>query len=98
MTSSQVQQALSSYKEELVELGVEKLFLFGSVARKDNQETSDIDILVKFHSGKKNFDNFMNLSFRLEDILRTPVDLLTEDSLTGEMKGSILAEALPIEI
>ncbi|EPG66150.1 putative toxin-antitoxin system, toxin component [Leptospira wolffii serovar Khorat str. Khorat-H2] len=40
----------------------------------------------------------MDLSFKLEDILKARVDLLTKDSLSGNIKDSILAEALDIEI
>ncbi|WP_232218425.1 toxin-antitoxin system, toxin component [Leptospira wolffii] len=57
-----------------------------------------MDLLVQFRSGQKSFDNFMDLSFKLEDILKARVDLLTKDSLSGNIKDSILAEALDIEI
>ncbi|EQA38199.1 putative toxin-antitoxin system, toxin component [Leptospira inadai serovar Lyme str. 10] len=40
----------------------------------------------------------MDLSFRLEDILKVHVDLLTEDSISGSVRDSILAEAVDIEI
>ncbi|MCG6162203.1 nucleotidyltransferase family protein, partial [Leptospira bandrabouensis] len=64
----------------------------------ENHEGSDVDILVQFHSGKKNFDSFMDLSFRLEDLLNTHVDLLTEESLTKDLRDFILSEAILIEI
>ncbi|PNV74030.1 nucleotidyltransferase family protein [Leptospira inadai] len=98
ITSSQIQEVLYSHKEELFKLGVQKLFLFGSIARRENTKDSDVDILVRFNSGQKNFDNFMDLSFRLEDILKVHVDLLTEDSISGSVRDSILAEAVDIEI
>ncbi|EMO21823.1 putative toxin-antitoxin system, toxin component [Leptospira santarosai str. HAI134] len=40
----------------------------------------------------------MDLSFRLEDLLNTHVDLLTEESLTKDLRDSILSEAILIEI
>ncbi|MFB5652192.1 nucleotidyltransferase family protein [Leptospira wolffii] len=77
---------------------MQKLFLFGSTARQQNNDNSTIDLLVQFRSGQKSFDNFMDLSFKLEDILKARVDLLTKDSLSENIKDSILAEALDIEI
>ncbi|EKO33150.1 MULTISPECIES: nucleotidyltransferase family protein [Leptospira] len=98
MNSVEVQDILIEHKQELLSLGVQKLLLFGSVARNEAREGSDVDILVQFHSGKKNFDSFMDLSFRLEDLLNTHVDLLTEESLTKDLRDSILSEAILIEI
>lgn len=97
-TPVQIQSILSNHKRELDALGVSKLSLFGSVARGNSTQNSDIDLLVKFKSGKKNFDNFMNLSFKLEDLLQAHIDLLTEDSLTENFRDSILSEAINIEI
>ncbi|TGL62360.1 nucleotidyltransferase family protein [Leptospira sarikeiensis] len=94
MTFAQIQSALSAHKNEIIALGVEELYLFGSVLREENNLNSDVDILVKFRSGKKNFDNFMDLYFQLEEILNTKVDLLTEDSISDEFKNSIMAEVL----
>lgn len=98
MNSVEVQDILVEHKQEFLNLGVHKLLLFGSVARNENREGSDVDILVQFRSGKKNFDSFMDLSFRLEDLLNTHVDLLTEESLTKDLRDSILSEAILIEI
>ncbi|WP_208744078.1 nucleotidyltransferase family protein [Leptospira andrefontaineae] len=98
ITAPKVQEIIFAHREELRSLGVEKLFLFGSVAKKKNQETSDVDLLVKFHFGKKNFDNFMDLSFHLEKILEEDVDLMTDDSLSEKFRNSIMSEALEIEI
>ncbi|MCG6154145.1 MULTISPECIES: nucleotidyltransferase family protein [Leptospira] len=98
MNSGEVKDILVEHKQELLNLGVQKLLLFGSVARNENHEGSDVDILVQFHSGKKNFDSFMDLSFRLEDLLNTHVDLLTEESLTKDLRDFILSEAILIEI
>ena len=94
----QIQAILSDHKKELSALGVRELSLFGSVARGNNKINSDIDLLVKFEKGMKNFDNYINLSFKLEDLLESKVDLLTEESLTENFRNSILSEAISIEI
>ena len=72
--------------EILKNLGVSKLFLFGSVAKGQNTQISDLDFVVQFQAGKKSFDNFMDLSFTLEELFYTKIDLITEDSLKGNMK------------
>jgi len=40
--------------------------------RGDNTTESDIDFIVEFEAGKKNYDNFIELAFLLEHLLRKP--------------------------
>lgn len=67
---------------------VKSLALFGSMARGDDREGSDVDILVTFE-GKTTFDNFMGLKLDLEDLFQRRVDLLTPKSLRAEMRAEI---------
>ena len=48
----------------------------------EEKERSDIDIIVEFEEGKKNFDNFMNLAFYLEELFGRKVGLLTPESIS----------------
>jgi predicted nucleotidyltransferase len=73
-------------------LGIKKIGLFGSFARGDHRPDSDIDLLVEFESGKKTFDNFMELSFFLEEVLRSKIDLVTVESLSPYIGPYILRE------
>lgn len=59
---------------------VKRIGVFGSFARGEQKETSDVDILVEFE--KPTFDNFMNLAFFLEDLFQRKVDLVTPNSLS----------------
>ena len=59
---------------------VKRIGLFGSFARGDENETSDVDIMVEFE--QPTFDNFMKLAFFLEDLLGKKVELVTPDSLS----------------
>ena len=61
------------------EFDVEKLYVFGSVAAGSATEESDVDFLVEFKRSQFEgaFDQFMGLKTRLEEIVGTPVDLLT---------------------
>lgn len=73
-------------------LGVQRLGLFGSFVRDQQASESDIDLLVEFSVGKKTFDNFIKLSFLLEDVLQRRVELITPDSLSPYIGPRILSE------
>ena len=71
---------LSSHAKEIkTGFCVKRIGLFGSVARGDQKEASDIDILVEFD--KPTFRNFMDLSFYLEELFGRKVDLVTVKGL-----------------
>lgn len=59
---------------------VKRIGVFGSFARGEQKDTSDVDILVEFE--KPTFDNFMNLVFFLVDLFQRKVDLVTPNSLS----------------
>jgi predicted nucleotidyltransferase len=86
------QIVLDRLKSEVAELrvrfGVSSLALFESVARGDDHEGSDLDILVTF-DGKATFDRFMGLKLYLEDTFGRPVDLGTPDTLRPEMRADV---------
>ena len=68
---------------------VKSLALFGSVARGEQTEDSDVDILVEFLEGGKKYDNFINLCYFLEDEIKTRVELVTKESLSPSMLSTI---------
>jgi predicted nucleotidyltransferase len=74
---------------------VESLAVFGSMARGDDREGSDVDILVRFE-GRATFDNFMGLKLDLEDMLGRRVDLLTPKCLRPDMEAEIEKEAIRV--
>jgi predicted nucleotidyltransferase len=73
--------------------GVKTLAVFGSMARGDDREESDVDILVTFE-GRATFDNFMGLKLDLEDLFGRSVDLLTSKCLPPELQDVIEKEAI----
>ena len=73
------------------EFGVRKIGIFGSFVRDDATLHSDVDVLVEFDPDRKTFDNFMNLSFFLEDILERRVEVVTTNSLSPHIGPRILA-------
>src|SRR5271163_2406517 len=68
--------------------GLKTLAVFGSVARDEDREGSDLDILVTFE-GKADFDRFMGLKLYLEDTFGRPVDLGTPETLRPEMRSGV---------
>ena len=67
---------------------VKALSVFGSVARGEAAEGSDVDVLVAFEQ-KATFDLFMDLKFYLEDLLGKGVDLVTDNALRPEVRHAI---------
>ena len=70
--------------------GVKRIGVFGSYIKGKQKPDSDIDILVEFEKGKKNFDNYMELKFFLEKILENKVDLVISESIKPELRPYIL--------
>jgi len=75
----------------LKKYGVKRAALFGSIARGEATEESDIDLLVEFEEGKSLLD-LAGLKLELEDLLRKKVDVLTYASLHPLLKERILSE------
>lgn len=69
--------------------GVKKIGLFGSFARGDETNMSDIDILVEFYQDQKTFDNYMDLKFYLEDLFGRKVDLVISEAIKPDLKSNI---------
>ncbi|NEQ98256.1 MAG: nucleotidyltransferase family protein [Cyanothece sp. SIO2G6] len=92
-TKAQVLSRLQGSKDELQRLGVSRCGLFGSfVHDADIHDQSDVDLLITFEISQKTFDNFMNLSFFLEELLGRTIDLVTIESLSPHIGLHILRE------
>lgn len=91
-TKTDLFSRVADQQQHLRRFGVQRLGVFGSFVREQQQETSDIDVLVEFAPGHKTFDNFMHLAFYLEDLFGRNVDLLTPESLSPYLGPQILRE------
>jgi predicted nucleotidyltransferase len=60
--------------------------------RGEQTAESDIDLIVEFIPGEKNFDHFMALCFFLEDLLQRRVELVTAESLSPHIGPRILQD------
>ncbi len=74
---------------------VKALAIFGSIARDDALDDSDVDVLVAFDR-KASFDLFMDLKFYLEDLLGTRVDLVTDKALRPQVRRAIEQEIIHV--
>ncbi len=72
--------------------GVRDLSVFGSVARDEASDQSDLDVLVDF-VGTATFDGYMGLKLFLEDSLGVKVDLVTRAALKPRLRARVEAEA-----
>lgn len=69
--------------------------VFGSIARGDARERSDLDLLVDFEERRSLFD-LVEFSQRLHELLGISVDVATTNSLRPTLRESILDEAVPL--
>jgi predicted nucleotidyltransferase len=83
---------IKKHQDRIKALGVKKIGLFGSFVREEQGVKSDIDLLVEFEQGKKTFDNFIQLSFFLEDLFKRRVELVTPESLSPYIGPHIMNE------
>lgn len=69
--------------------------VFGSVARGEDTDESDIDILVDLDEGVGMFD-LIGLERELRDLLGVDVDLVPAANLKPRMRDRVLREAIPL--
>ena len=75
--------------------GAHNLRVFGSVARAEADEHSDIDFLVEMEPGRSLFD-LGGLQLELQTALGRPVDIVTEKGLKARIRNRVLQEAIPV--
>ena len=94
MNTKTIQDILQNHQSELAAFGVEKLFIFGSVARGETTPESDLDFLaeLKFYS----FKNFMELKFALETWFGKDVDLGTLQQLKPIIRQAVEKDLLRV--
>jgi len=93
LTREQAIERLVASEPEIRAFGVQRLALFGSVARGEARIDSDVDLLVQFFPGAKTYDRFLALSELLEARLGCTVELVTVEALSPFLGPHILAEA-----
>ena len=94
-TLNEIKTILQEHKAELKQnYKVSEIGVFGSFARGEQKDRSDIDLLVNFHEpiGWE----FIDLIEHLEAILDMKVDLTTAPALKRQLRDTILEELVPV--
>jgi predicted nucleotidyltransferase len=95
MKREEALKVLASHRDELRAMGIERLSLFGSVARDEAGEGSDVDLLVEFAPGTPiGIFEFLGVQEALASLLGVEVDLATPASLHPRLRAAILQEAI----
>lgn len=91
-SKEQLFHLLLSNKSKINDFGASRLGLFGSFIRNQQTESSDIDLLVEFQTGKKTYKNLVHLSYFLQDITNRKVQLVTWMGLADFVKKEVEKE------
>ena len=84
---------IADMRRELTErFTVKRIGVFGSFARGDQRAESDVDIIIEL--AEPTFDHYMDLKFRLEEVLQRPVDLVMADTVKPRLKPIIEREVI----
>ena len=92
-------QLVEEHREKILELaarhGASNVRVFGSSARGEGSESSDLDLLVTLEEQRSLLD-LVGLKQDIEDLLHRPVDVMTEPALSPYIRDRVLAEAMPL--
>ncbi|WP_078128162.1 nucleotidyltransferase family protein [Leptospira alexanderi] len=91
---NQILNNLSTNFEKIQSFGVIHIGIFGSFAKNEFREDSDIDILVEFAPTAKTFSNYMGLKILLENMFSKKIDLVIKERIKPRIKEQILKETI----
>ncbi|MBK7214298.1 MAG: nucleotidyltransferase family protein [Bacteroidales bacterium] len=93
ITKDYILNALRISKPDLFRLGIKDVGLFGSYARNEQSEQSDIDILIDFYPAMENYDNYMAVYDIFERIFKNrKIEIVTKNGLSPYIGPKILKE------
>ena len=75
--------------------GASNIRIFGSVARGDATESSDLDLVVRFEPDRSLFDHG-GLLMDLQDLLGVKVDVISESGMRERFRNHVMREAVPL--
>ena len=94
-----LEQSLREKRDDILRLaakhGARDVRVFGSLARGEADENSDIDLVVALDRGRSLFD-LGGLQYELQELLGYRVDVVTERSLKARVRQRVLQEAVPL--
>lgn len=94
MKKDEAIRQLTARADAIRALGATALYLFGSVARDEARETSDLDLFIDYDAAKKfSLLDLVGIKLFLEEELRQDVDVTTRNSLHPVLRDRIIASA-----
>jgi len=87
---------LRSHEADLKRLGVEHLYMFGSTARGEANDPSDVDLFFDYEKGKFGLFELMDVKTYAAQILGTRTDIMTRDSLHKSLRLRIEETAIRV--
>jgi predicted nucleotidyltransferase len=91
MQRDEVIAKLKQHEAELRRLDVEHLYLFGSTARGEAREDSDVDLFFDYQQGKLGLFELMDVKEQASRILGHKADIMTRDGLHKVLRSRIEA-------
>ena len=92
-------QSLHEKRAAIMEIarqyGASDIRIFGSVARGDATDASDVDFIVRFEPGRSLLDHG-GLTADLEDLLGVPVDVVSEKGMRDRFRDHVAREVVPL--
>jgi hypothetical protein len=93
------EQRLKAKRQEILRVaakhGAHNVRVFGSVARGEADENSDIDLLVAFEPGRSLLDH-AGLWLDLQELLGCKVDVVSDGGIKPRIRERVLKEAVPL--
>jgi predicted nucleotidyltransferase len=96
MTRADIIAALRNEAPDVRKLGATSLYLFGSTARGEVKDDSDIDLFIDYDPDRFSFIELVRLRERLSHVLGRPADLTTREGLHPLLRSQIEAEAIKV--
>jgi hypothetical protein len=87
---------LRAHEAALKRLGVERLFMFGSTARGDARDDSDVDLFFDYEKGIFGLFELMDVKDYATNVLGSKADIMTRDSLHKALRRQIEATAIRV--
>ncbi len=87
---------LQAHEAQLKQLGVLTLFMFGSTAREEAREGSDVDLFFDYDKGKLGLFQLMDVKEYTSGILGCKADIMTRDSIHRVLREEIESSAIRV--
>ena len=96
MNRDEILDLLRAHKPVLAErFGVTSLALFGSFARDEATDKSDVDILVEF-GNPPDWRTYFGVAFYLEDLVGRPVEMASREELRPEIRSHVMRHTVNV--